>query len=753
MRASVKAIIILLFIGLGVAFIYQGSFSETDLGADHEEGASSVTLTQINTPLTIMGNRLYCGGLVIELPDGVTADMDRGPEAEQVSLVIDLEGVEDIPLAARLWVTFYRADSLNKWALLSALLDLLPETAPQVRDYDPDANTALLTYTSGYKKGYIMLYEEDVCIVEEMLYGGRYVFGELLDDHAVRWDDLYECGDRNNNNDIVLLDKLETGKDSFLTVRYTSEDGRRWLELIQVGDDTESYQDIEGGCGTICQKIEIEPITSASREWLKYKDYNFDGHVDINVSSDTIYLWDSDRRQYVEAQVPEEFLWLDSDAYYADTEVIWGYECNYAESGNGDSYDEIETLWKWVGNTLVKKRECKARISVETVWLCAYESSTGSKMFDQSVTLEEYQECSARVKKLYGQFYDEMAPAETFARAHNIDSNKEESTYIPQEFLDIITEAMRAGTELETLKPMVNDRELSDEEILSIAKDNIDLRQMVLDKDWTNAYLMVMADGDNDGIMDIIARESYGGSDGSVDYVFYQGQENGTFQRTDALPSVREEFGVLEYDGRNYLFRTLFDYEKKIYNGIGITCYVDGKCVEQAVLMLEPEHYETTLAECTQEAYRRYAQQVAAESLTYKEVFAEEGNMSGSSEEKLPDYGEYQCDLDNDGTVDQYEKILFDTCNINVCNYLQFDGEGRAAEAVKDALASLEGTPVMMWVDAVQGKNVINVMSQTGLEDIAITGFLVSGSAYERLYDIRVDVTYGVSVSGLAAGG
>jgi len=121
------------------------------------------------------------------------------------------------------------------------------------------------------------------------------------------------------------------------------------------------------------------------------------------------------------------------------------------------------------------------------------------------------------------------------------------------------------------------------------------------------------------------------------------------------LPGEREEFVMLEYNGRNYLFRTLFDYEKKIYNGISITCYKDGKCVEQAELMLVPKHYQTTLAECAQERYKSYAEQIAADSLTYKAVFEEEENMLGSSEEKLPGFGEYQCDLNNDGVVDKYD--------------------------------------------------------------------------------------------------
>ena len=62
-------------------------------------------------------------------------------------------------------------------------------------------------------------------------------------------------------------------------------------------------------------------------------------------------------------------------------------------------------------------------------------------------------------------------------------------------------------------------------------------------------------------------------------------------------------------------------------------------------------------------------------------------------------YAEYQCDLNNDGVMDRYEKTLWDTSNINVCNYLHFEGEGSAAEMVNDALGTLEGTPVMMWVD------------------------------------------------------
>lgn len=408
--------------------------------------------------------------------------------------------------------------------------------------------------------------------------------------------------------------------------------------------------------------------------------------------------------------------------------------------------DECETLWKWTGNTLMKERTCNAQVRGKTVQICISDGSSDNEMFECNVALEEYREGSEKVQLFYKRFYENMVPAETFTNVHSIKYDRENIVYIPQEFLDFVVDAMLNGTEVKNLKPMLNDRELSEEEILSIAENNIDLRQTVIDKTWRNPYLMVMADGDNDGIPDIIARESYGGSDGSVAFVFYQGQEDGTFQQTDVFSAMREEFGILSYKGKNYLFRTLFDYDKKIYNGLSITYYMEGKRVEEAVLMRVPKNYKTILTECAQEKYQSYAEQIAIKSLLYKIWLEEENSITGNSEQKLADYGMYQCDLNNDGVMDTYQKELWEPSSINICEYLYFDGDGEAIAPVKEMLDSLEGTPIMMWVDLVQDKNIINVISQTGLEDFTITGFLVQDFEYERLYEIRVDVTYAIDI-------
>lgn len=77
--------------------------------------------------------------------------------------------------------------------------------------------------------------------------------------------------------------------------------------------------------------------------------------------------------------------------------------------------------------------------------------------------------------------------------------------------------------------------------------------------------------------------------------------------------------------------------------------------------------------------------------------------------------------------------------------HLNFYGEGEGIEHTNDALEAADGTPFMMWVEPFEGKNIINVISLTGLHDFEITGFLLNGAEYTRIYRITAEVTYGVS--------
>jgi len=258
---------------------------------------------------------------------------------------------------------------------------------------------------------------------------------------------------------------LHIGEDSFVALRYTESggDGRRRLSLIR-DDDLAGRSLDEAGC---YQRIELHPVERAFDEWITYKDCNFDGYTDIIASSDAIYLWNPDEKKYGKAQVSGEFLSLPYQVYFPDTETILGYVYDYVDPKPADwnDVDKVESLWQWEGDELVKKRECEAQVRADVVNLQAYDMVFGRKLFEQSVRQEEYSDGSTNVQALFAQFYDKLAPADAFSCFHTINYSKEDMTYIPQGLLDQVEGAMLDGTELENLKPMVNDRELSGEEV------------------------------------------------------------------------------------------------------------------------------------------------------------------------------------------------------------------------------------------------------------------------------------------------
>lgn len=64
---------------------------------------STTMLTEIATPLHTIGNTLFYGNLVIELPIGVTAEKkDATLDNQCATDVIDLKGAYDAPLPPRL---------------------------------------------------------------------------------------------------------------------------------------------------------------------------------------------------------------------------------------------------------------------------------------------------------------------------------------------------------------------------------------------------------------------------------------------------------------------------------------------------------------------------------------------------------------------------------------------------------------------------------------------------------------------------
>lgn len=159
----------------------------------------------------------------------------------------------------------------------------------------------------------------------------------------------------------------------------------------------------------------------------------------------------------------------------------------------------------------------------------AYDKSIDDVIFDEKLTLEEWDDDNTgRKKALYERFYDGLAPKEYFYP----DEDKNQAK-VPRGLLDKITDAMMSGTELETLKAMINSVELTKEEVYALAEMSDEIRGNVLESYQIGDYLLATADVDNDGIEDIIGEFYWGGSGGYVDYILFQGQEDGTYKQTD----------------------------------------------------------------------------------------------------------------------------------------------------------------------------------------------------------------------------
>ncbi|MDE7267918.1 MAG: hypothetical protein K2N89_10680 [Lachnospiraceae bacterium] len=704
---------------------------------------SFANLTLLETKPELDGNVLLYGNLRITLPDGVTVEQQE-PDGDAVVMdFIGAETIKNAPFPPRIWLANYDAeynDSILE--LISVLLDLLPGVSLCERYWyrSSEEHCYLYTYDKPYKNGYVLIYNHDVYIVEEVSAESDYSFGNLLDNEAVQWKkSTCTFGSRSSFPE-QIYSKVNAESDLAFFVAQTVVPYRMQVILL--------YQD--GYFSTIYQNIVYE-------EWGDepvFEDCNFDGYLDMVVSNTRMYLWNAEQKEYVPAQIPKDFPKKDrwNTKHYPETKTIWSFEYEDVKNADGTTswgeFDNTEILWKWEGTALVKKRECvtKVRETGVHIQILSYEGSTEKVPFDEIFTTEEWKRNTVNVQKRYQQFYAGMLPEENDNHLHKIDYHHEHKEYIPQALLEKIANAMLDGTESETLKELVYDKELTKDAVLTLAKDNLAMRCDVIEADRSGDYIMVMADADNDGIMDIVAEEYFGGSGIYTEYVFYKGQKDGTYQKTSSYDAVKEEFAIITYDGKKYLCRTLYDDSKKKYIGFCVAYYVDGVQVQATELTFSAEKYDIRLTECAGEKYRAFAENIYEKSLSFKEMIDKHIKIDGSSEEKLPleTQYRYQCDLDNDGEAEQYNKYILES-NMGTYEKFHFNGKGEEVEYIDDALRAVEGTPTMMWVEPLGEENIVNVISSIGLHDFEITGFLLNGAEYTSIYRITAEATYGVN--------
>ncbi|MDE7208008.1 MAG: hypothetical protein K2N90_12790 [Lachnospiraceae bacterium] len=393
------------------------------------------------------------------------------------------------------------------------------------------------------------------------------------------------------------------------------------------------------------------------------------------------------------------------------------------------------------GNCPDKKRECIVEKRDEDVRILAYEygSQSPNILFDETVSIPDWKKNSEKVQTCFRKFYAGMLPETNNEWIHPIDDNPEGREYIPQAFLDKIAKAMLDNTLSAIIEECVIDKELTNNEMKAVSKNNLELRCDLLAGEQIKNYIMTMTDADNDGIRDIIVEKYYGNMSNFTDYDFFQGQKDGTYQRTYSYSSANERFDLLTYDGKRYLCRTSLRYG--INESVSLVCYEDGIVAETVDLFLAPKEYHVRLTECADENYKMLAEEVLKNSVTYKGTIDMYKKIDGNSEERSSaEQYQYRCDLNNDGVPEQYNKSIW----TGDWEYLDFSGEGKGIACVRDAKKTVEGTPMMLWVEQFGEENIINIISLTELDDFEITGFLINGKTYKRLYRITANAIYDV---------
>lgn len=734
------------------------SITEPLTGGEDIEDAEDDELAMYTPPAAIdyvetgieqQSNELIFGNLSIELPDGVTAKI-RTSDIEDADgkemLTVELNGAEELvgdadsyngdgPFPPRIKLSHYSADYECKEALISALLDLFPSMNLRVQYEEQRNREYIFRLRSGdYVQQYyyfVLVNGEDLYVVGEIELERGYGFSALREQGKVKWHD----------NGMTVSNDTDLKEEYF---KIMPEEG--WFFLCH--DRSSRLYFYLDGYFDNCYMSYGTGNNGGYIDSSDLGDVNFDGYMDISLRNNNLLVWNPLEKEFIKVKYPEDMPVSYKQKSIPETKTIWGYDNDYlTDAWSSHNRDYTESLWQWEDYTLVKVRECKAEIREDGVRIRAYGESIDDVIFDERLTPEEWDDDSNKRKKaLYERFYDGLAPKEYFYP----DEDKNQAK-VPQGLLDKITDAMMSGTELETLKAMMNSVELTKEEVYALTEMSDEILGNVLESYQVGDYLLAAADVDNDGIEDIIGEFYWGGSAGYVTYILFQGQEDGTYKQTDAIPSVREEFGVISYDGKNYFVRTLYDYGKKFYDGFCVTVYEDGRHTEEVYLGLYAEDYDLTLIGC-KDGYEAYAEHIMDNAVLYDELVEDYSLIMGSTEESAEDHDdyEYMCDLDNDGELEYYNKHIWASPNTYTTDTLEFEPEDdEGADLIQEAISERYRRDeyfhaIMLWADEVDGETVVSVMYRTSLEDFVIVGYVVNGSECTEVYEVLAAAMLGV---------
>ena len=454
-------------------------------------------------------------------------------------------------------------------------------------------------------------------------------------------------------------------------------------------------------------------------------DLNFDGYPDIEIynsekSERSYFLWDEAESQFVRAIIPaEETKGISIEKKLDEFKTFWGY---------GDVRDDdyrllemTEKLYQWDDIVLKEVRSISCRFEEEEVMITLTDAESG-ECFGEGTFAVKGWETNSEVRELYARFYQGYAPKELYYMRHDAPG---EEQVIPESLVKELLRACEEDAEIELLESLETGRELSDSEKEAAAVESADIARVMEDMDSAHVK-MIWADLDNDGVEDIYAEVDFGGSGPFGEYILYQGNEAGAYKRTGLGTEeyVRKPFYVICWEGKNYVCHHKTE-SGKIWNGLILEGYRDGELVETVSLDRVPGSQTDSVIFC-RDGYRDMARKELGKAPEIydqrKKYIASEGDAEQRVEEGT---NIFVSDIDNDGMMEKYIKHIID----HPTDFfgLEMDnktGRTEAEPAIPDCRDEA-GVQIMMWVDACDGKNIMNVIYRTGLYDYMVEGFLL----------------------------
>lgn len=310
------------------------------------------------------------------------------------------------------------------------------------------------------------------------------------------------------------------------------------------------------------------------------------------------------------------------------------------------------------------------------------------------------------------------------------------SSRIPDQLSNIIMNTMEESSEQETVDSLLRDTYISQEEFSRLT--GVQLENM----ETIEAYKV---DIDNDGSDDIIALHFYGGTGGFSSMDLYKSSSDGRYSLVHSLQCLRQNFGVLPYEGKNYLLLEEFDYNSKFYSGYSLYLYENGTLADGKGFSF---------------AIDDYSMDIVYEDKAFEGIDGIKATLCNAKMPEVLENGEgvivgnaevfdsttfngfaYSSDIDNDGDLDYYNKSMWYPSNMGTVMTCIYDFEDTTI--VDDILTSIVADNeydrlYTFWIDEVNDVNILYLYIANNM-DFSLQALLISNIYQSYQQDVETE--------------